>query len=426
MKNYKDKIFLFVKDQFEGDVKAFQGYIQMNKLKLEDVAKLVGLSIDMTIRNMRRHGIVPYTELSNARKEYVCQYCGKTFYNYKHREKDSRNIYCSIKCRIDANRKTFSYKKFRFDITKYEFTKPLPELGDYTSITGFRRKQFVNRDKINHFFFQKGIVDEKTAYLFGLFLSDGSIGRTNTSYYIRIGLADEDLVKLISKLIDSKYPIKVTHFENKKSIYILRVYSWYLYHDLQCLGCGERKTYYANYPYIEDDNLHKHFIRGVLDGDGSWYMHNGSLNLSFCSNDKLLFGITKVIDKILGITPTSLYYPEKGNMKTFCKIEYSPISTIKIRDWIYEDAKIFLQRKRNKAYDIKIYYTVRDVADACGVSVSYIIKLIKEEKIDCYRDGKRIKFTEKQYNQVIDYIVNRKKLYPAHFPKYSWLYRFNN
>ncbi|BAI80190.1 hypothetical protein DEFDS_0710 [Deferribacter desulfuricans SSM1] len=423
----KDKLATFIKENFDSNIYKFQKFIIENKLALSDIARKVGLSEGWTIRKMRQYSLIPFTTLSEARREYICEYCGAKFTNYKHREKDDKNIYCSTKCRILANKKTFSYEKFRFDIESYEFTKPSPKLGDYSDVPkGRRRSQFVNKYKVNHFFFKNGIINEETAYIAGIILTDGNLGKSGTNFYVRLGLVDKQIVKDIASEMESKYPIREEDRSkrNRKNIFVITFYSPYLYHDLTCLGCGERKTYYANYPYIKNNELHRHFIRGVIDGDGCWYFHNGSLVLSICGNDMHLYGIAKTIERFLGITPTSLYYPGK-KMKSFCKIDYSPVDSVKIRDWIYQDAKIYLKRKYNTAYSIKATFRTSDVAKACNVSMPYVRKLIRTGEIDAFRKGKVFEFDEDGYKEAISYILKRKKQHPSHFPTRYWVKKYD-
>lgn len=294
---------------------------------------------------------------------------------------------------------------------------PKKKLGNYSEIVvGDRIRKFVNKNKVNHLFFKNGIIDEKTAYIFGLLLTDGSVGKNkNGGYCVRIGLTDNDIIKKIASAMNYKNSIS---FYDKRKAYTINISSPYLYYDLSVLGCVSNKTHYASYPFIIDD-LDRHFLRGVIDGDGSWWLKKGSLFLAICGNDLLLYGIYLKIKKHLNLTPQSLQYPRDWNtrykrkMVSFAMIRYNTTDSVKIRDWLYEDATIYGIRKHQKAYSTVLPYTDRfstkKLVSHLGVAKDFIKKNIKRDHLPHCNVGPYYYFEENQIKCWEEFLINRLK-----------------
>ena len=108
------------------------------------------------------------------RKIKKCQFCGKLFErnysisNKKHKINPGK--FCSSKCSFKGQN-AFKEKKFKFDLKKYKFFKPLSSLGSYKPIN---KKYLINKkSKSYDFLLKKGIHNEATAYFFGLAITDG-------------------------------------------------------------------------------------------------------------------------------------------------------------------------------------------------------------------------------------------------------------
>ena len=173
----------------------------------------------------------------------------------------------------------------------------------------------------------------------------------------------------------------------------------FLRHDFIQLGCTPSKSYITNYPNIED-KFDRHFIRGIIDGDGSFSGgKTKNAHLKIVGTEQLMFGIFLKIKKHLSLEAQSLdaigrKYPEKYKMKNFCSITYGEKFTRKIADWIYRDSTIYLKRKRIKAYDQKPnkekLLGTQKIADFLGVSRFSITDFIKNKKnnINYFKIGK--------------------------------------
>ena len=102
-------------------------------------------------------------------KTKICQFCDKPFDRQYHksdkRNKTNPGKFCSQKCHELGKKNSFVVKSFRFDTSKYEFQKPKDNLGK----DSFKKEyQIVKAKKFNDRFFKKGIVNEETAYFYGI------------------------------------------------------------------------------------------------------------------------------------------------------------------------------------------------------------------------------------------------------------------
>jgi hypothetical protein len=337
-----------------------------------------------------------------VRKIKKCQFCGKLFErnysisNKKHKINPGK--FCSSKCSFKGQN-AFKEKKFKFDLKKYKFFKPLSSLGSYKPIN---KKYLINKkSKSYDFLLKKGIHNEATAYFFGLAITDGwlierSFKNPKPPYFgLELKDIDKDIIYKLAKALTFKDKIYVS----KKATYKLYLRGEYIANDLIALGCSKRKSYIANYPLIKKKSLHKHLIRGLIDGDGSFYLHAKKyLRLKICGNDKLVYGFYLIIKKFLNVGPATLEYPENRidlKMKTFCALVYGADEAKIIRDWIYKTkSNLYSLRKYKnslKEPDNDTYFnehTPKTISRLINISANGVIRIIKRYNLPIKKYGK--------------------------------------
>ena len=143
--------------------------------------------------------------------------------------------------------------------------------------------------------------------------------------------------------------------ESHKNSYRFYASSKYLSNRLSELGIGQNKAFTIRFPKLEQD-LIPHFIRGFFDGDGciSVYLLKNkyqSCSFSITSNKDFLEKIQEILIEQLQLTKTKLGRDSRGN--NINSLVYGgKQNCLKIRDWLYKDATIYLQRKYDKFYSI--------------------------------------------------------------------------
>lgn len=196
---------------------------------------------------------------------------------------------------------------------------------------------------VNETFFDK--LNENSAYILGLIYSDGNIAwNTKKGYYsLTITASQKDVAHLenIRNLLASTKPLI---YAPKTKSYRLIVSNKNLCRVLMRLGITPKKSLTVNFPEIQEAHL-RHFIRGVIDGDGNvryvsrkrspyFEITIASGSIEFCK------GMVESIKRHFGIDANIRKVSENTHV-----IRYSCSRGKKLAEYIYHDANLFLERK---------------------------------------------------------------------------------
>lgn len=217
---------------------------------------------------------------------------------------------------------------------------------------------------LNKTYFDKINTEEK-AYFLGFLYADGC--NTMNSVKIQVSETDKDILLKLRNRINSNckiLPCKPSIVKNgnksyiSKKSYVLWLNSRYLCNKLLERGCMPRKTFKLIFPKsrILPKKLIRHFIRGYFDGDGSMCADKNKKGSKFYLIGRKAFclEIKSILEKYLKI---ELTFKKYGKQK-YWTIHCGSIPNIKkILDYLYLDAKIYLNRKYKKyKYFVKFKY----------------------------------------------------------------------
>jgi hypothetical protein len=206
------------------------------------------------------------------------------------------------------------------------------------------RKYPINED------FFDNIDTEEKAYFLGFLYADGCNQMAHHwSTVISLDVIDEEILHVFSKLIykdenDAKSQVRLSNREHEgKGIEAtLSINSKHICQQMQKLGCVSRKTFILEYPKWMPENLHRHFIRGYFDGDGT--INRETEMVSGCkivSTLQFLEGM-----KTIANIDCSIYKVDKSNDKNTYELYYSGNRNQWLfLHWVYSGATIYLQRK---------------------------------------------------------------------------------
>jgi intein-encoded DNA endonuclease-like protein len=205
--------------------------------------------------------------------------------------------------------------------------------------------------EISHNFFKNWT--SQMAYILGFIFADGNIDKNNVTLAFEQQVGDKEILEKIRTPMASTHKIETT----KKGKYVrLRINSRQLIFDLKKLGVTHNKSKYCICPKIPNEFL-SHFLRGFIDGDG-WVVtrtknNRHEINVGFCHGCKdFLLELIRQLQAELHLTTnnlrTRLKTTRKGNKSTVYQIDWHSHNAIKLLDWLYKDADIFLSRKYNK------------------------------------------------------------------------------
>jgi intein-encoded DNA endonuclease-like protein len=219
----------------------------------------------------------------------------------------------------------------------------------------------IRKYPLNETYFDN-IDSEEKAYFLGFLYADGC---NHTNDYSRkkidISLQEEDkniLIKFSKMLYDNNEFLSYVIGRNKnKPQWCLRVHSKYLSDKLSELGCVSRKSLILTFPeWLIDPVLQRHFIRGYFDGDGCLtrskrrkiydYAWSITSTESFCNK------IKDIINNNCNVNFRDNFTCPNNNITHTISVRgYHQI--LRVSNWLYKDATIYLDRKYQKYLELK-------------------------------------------------------------------------
>ena len=213
----------------------------------------------------------------------------------------------------------------------------------------------------NHNYFDNIDTEEK-AYLLGFFIADGYISTNDTRMGISIQYNDINILNCVKSNFakDSKIYIKdySTDSITRKEQCRIR---WCSIHMKNILinkyKILPNKTYDSMFKFPFETipkELIKHFIRGFIDGDGSFESYKGVFTINLVSTSEIF--LKQLGEQILLLdNDMSLTIKEnKGKTINWFTLRFNmfrrnkPEKVMKIYNYLYQDSIIFLQRKKDK------------------------------------------------------------------------------
>lgn len=121
------------------------------------------------------------------------------------------------------------------------------------------------------------ISNEYEAYIIGLFMADGYVGKTQVG--LRLKKSDKNLLQEVKNYFSEE--IKLQEADNS---YTFVISSIEVCDNLKNLGVLANKTSKELHIPTMDNSLIRHFIRGFFDGDGSIFLCKHNTNVYLKSN----------------------------------------------------------------------------------------------------------------------------------------------
>lgn len=212
---------------------------------------------------------------------------------------------------------------------------------------GAKRKQSLAHRKyyLDEQFFEKW--SGKMAWVLGFIIADGCIRKDEGK--LQISSCDEEVLIKIKQALQAKHPIKAkrnkgSYSDSPKTIYFLGIGSTKICSDLIRLGVTPNKSKIIQFPKVPRKYLN-HFIRGLIDGDGSLYTprkKNGSVTTEIGTASKIFADSLKNKVENNGFK----VYLEQFRNKEFWRIRCHERTFL---PWIYKNkGNYYLSRKYQK------------------------------------------------------------------------------
>ena len=209
----------------------------------------------------------------------------------------------------------------------------------------FLRKNNIERKKKaqyteNEDFFHD-IDSEEKAYYLGFICADGSINKNRIS--ITLNTKDIDILFKFKSLLKTTAPVNSHIYSDKRNSTIIhttsiQIYSKKMISDLSVLGVNKNKSKQLRLPSI-NENLIRHFLRGLFDGDGHISGQCSLISTYECLDDIIVFL------KIFNIKVNN-YREIINKEKNVYKIYFGK-DRIKFLNLLYSNSNVYLERKYN-------------------------------------------------------------------------------
>lgn len=249
---------------------------------------------------------------------------------------------------------TFLQMSNELNVSERAFSRVLKEADVNTHLK--------NRYTIEHEDYFQQIDTEFKAYILGFIYADGFVG-DNNDFAIALSDQCEDNFKLLNRLKDELgITVDVKHTKQKcnNKIYgqvSLRFVSKQIINDLNSLGVHPRKSLTLEHLPIIPHNLYNHFIRGYFDGDGSICSYYDSYDkrqrncLEILGTELFLLEMQTIFVRECNVKQTKLH---KTHSYGITRIQYKGNSSIiKIREYLYKNATVYINYKHDRMYNIE-------------------------------------------------------------------------
>lgn len=207
------------------------------------------------------------------------------------------------------------------------------------------------------------IDTEDKAYFLGWLYSDGcnstydNKGKNRYNIILQLQKRDKEILDTFLSYMKSDAPLSYVapRAENEQGYYRMSVYNKHMSQMLEKHGVTANKTFTVTYPTWLPEELQHHFIRGVFDGDGcvsiAYYkdddnckLKNAYVNIlgtnDICSHIQRRLSASNIPSRMTDTNKTdkrirTLWVTSRQNVANF-------------GEWLYDDATIWLSRKKEK------------------------------------------------------------------------------
>lgn len=277
---------------------------------------------------------------------------------------------------FDITRATINHWKRKFDITlPTDWTKDeveyLKEHAQEMSAPDIAKELGRTRASVNHYANRHNISMEKphsayadkisegrkeyscdenffsqdtpeANYWAGALLADGCVReRDENSHTIKLHISKKDSswLRKFKESLEAEHPIR-----EDGDFIRLKVHSNDMFNDLKRFGVVPRKTYGNSEPEIKDEMM-SHFIRGLLDGDGSITKNNkrGSVKVNLVNSKAICNWVNDNVDRLINIS--GCLYPHSCSDVAWNWEITDRKDLEKFGNWLYDDTDLFMERK---------------------------------------------------------------------------------
>lgn len=279
-------------------------------------------------------------------------------------------------------------------IEKYKEFGSLTELAKLFSVSlETIRKYFIKNDipytksvvyKVNHDFFSKD--NEESFYWAGFIAADGCIEKTKPRIVICLKDTDCKHLDKFRNSVETDAPLVFTTRTDKRKGFKsgkyyscrIRITSKKMVNDLKRFNITSCKSKTFEFPkHLLNNKYIKHFIRGLIDGDGGIYYNKKHPYIFLCGTKDCVESVASYFNKHV---ENKITIRKNKNLYSFCIGHIKSIKNI-LND-IY-DCSVYLNRKKEKVDKILKH---KDM----------YLEIDRQKLLDLYKKYKNIKKVAKE------------------------------
>lgn len=234
-------------------------------------------------------------------------------------------------------------------VDKFNVCKPsvIKILNEYR-IKRYTKVQLFSPDLDEHYF--DNIDTEAKAYFLGLIITNGCIHNTKGKQKL-VGITLQNCDKYILEIFRNEIHSNKKITADGRGCSEINILSNNLVNGLKQYGVAEKKSLHTIFPKNIPKHLYSHLIRGILDGDGSVSFYARPHRKShvkavrFCQGNKnFLSDLINFLYEECGIDKINIFQ-EKDSLWSIAYRKNE--SMIKLINYMYQDAHIYLERKKH-------------------------------------------------------------------------------
>ena len=223
----------------------------------------------------------------------------------------------------------------------------------------YTKGNFAYRENSDFF---ESIDSEISAYWLGFLAADGNIqdGQHN-AVVLSLQSSDKDHLRLFLNHLNSNRPV---YCSQDLSVSQVAIHNRQMVSDLAKHGIVPRKTHILEFPTTVPQEFLSSWIRGYFDGDGSVRIGNkNQLRVQWSGTLSVLIGIREELERQCRVKRTKIH--KCLNAQTTHVFGYGGNrSALKVLEYLYKDAKVYLQRKADCYFNV-----LGQVCESCGKPV---------------------------------------------------------
>lgn len=245
-----------------------------------------------------------------------------------------------------------------------------------STITRYVKKMNLHRDKaskdnkeqipdfkydldFSHVFNEK--ITKELAYWLGFFWADGTVSEDG-SIVIEIIREDGEQLK---PLFDSIFPFSINYRERqgRRPQMSFRACNKKVKELLNSLGKYPKsfESHEKIFSYLNNDELRIYFLRGLIDGDGNFYINSSKYYAQFTIASNFNQDWSFLLDYLKEFHPHICQSDKKSGKSSVLRVT-GEANLLKLIDFLhYKNTSIGLQRKANKALEIVELYNSKPI-----------------------------------------------------------------